>query len=83
MKFTLANALAEKQAQCQLAAARPIAEKLRMLESLRDRDAQIKRAVEKANPMRRGGLQENLMATPVRLNSASPHLLRLAFRRTC
>jgi hypothetical protein len=52
MKFTLANALAEKQAQRQQAAARPIAEKLRMLESLRDRDAQIKRAVAKANSTR-------------------------------
>lgn len=54
MIFTLANALAEKQAQRQQAAARPIAEKLRMLERLRDRDAQIKRAVEKANSARSG-----------------------------
>lgn len=54
MKFTLENALAEKKAQRQQAAARPIAEKLRMLESLRDRNAQIKRAVEKANSARSG-----------------------------
>jgi hypothetical protein len=48
MKFTLENALADKQLQRQHAADRPIAEKLRMLERLRDRDAQIKRAVAKA-----------------------------------
>ena len=55
MKFTLENTLADKHLQRQQAADRPIAEKLRMLERFRDRDAQIKRAVAKANSVRPGG----------------------------
>ncbi len=52
MKFNIENALAQKKSQRQSAAARPIAEKLRVLENLRDRDAQIKRAAEGAKSAR-------------------------------
>ena len=48
MTFTMADVLRVKRAARAAGAARPIAEKLRTLERLRDRDRAIKRAVSPA-----------------------------------
>lgn len=50
----MAEALRVKRAARARERARPIGEKLRTLERLRDRDRAIKRAVDEANPARFG-----------------------------
>lgn len=57
MKFTWTSVLSDKQAQRDHAADRPIAEKLRVLERLRDRAAVIKRAANKASKAEQGTRQ--------------------------
>jgi hypothetical protein len=52
MQFTMADALRAKQGQRERMAAAPVAEKLRILERLRDRDRAIKDAVARASPLR-------------------------------
>jgi len=55
MKLTWSDISRDKQQHRDGAAARPIAEKLRVLERLRERDAEIKRAAAPSDAQKRDG----------------------------